>query len=487
MKERPNPLLLNAGDNFQGTLWYIVHRWNVTQHFLNKLPFDAITIGNHEFDDGIAGLVPFLKTIRAPVIVSNIDATKEPALQNLYNKSVIVEKNGRKIGIIGAITTTTTQTSHTENLIFEDESASVNAEAKRLEGEVFTNIVLSHCGYEADLEIARKSTGKISLIVGGHTDTFLYSGTPVPGPDKPLGPYPTVVLNENGNSVLVVQASAYTKYLGNLTVVYDDFGNVTTWHGNPVFLEPKLPTDPDIDAELKIWQEAVDREGNKTVGETLIEMPNSPCRATECSLGNFATDAMVAYVRFSFMHSRTYYLFFPLQYMNEADERSWTYLIAMIHAGGMRAGIEKGPISFNELIATFPFQDTIDVFDIKGKHIKKILESCMDDVHLKWPHLFQVSGLRVVFNTTNPEGQRVQSLKIRCRECTTPVFDNVVLEKYYKILLPTFLTSSGFNPLFKQYLINKQIGDLDSTVYAKYLMERNPLFQQVEDRIEITS
>jgi 5'-nucleotidase len=176
-QNNPNSLLLNAGDNFQGTLWYIVHKWNVTQHFLNKLSFDALTLGNHEFDDGIAGLVPFLNHIKAPVVVSNIDDSKEPRLQNLYRKSVVVEKGGKKIGIIGVLLTETNLTSHTENLIFRNEIESVNAEAKRLENEVFTNIVLSHCGYEADLEMARKSVGKISVVVGGHTDTFLYTGS----------------------------------------------------------------------------------------------------------------------------------------------------------------------------------------------------------------------------------------------------------------------------------------------------------------------
>jgi 5'-nucleotidase len=324
-QNNPNSLLLNAGDNFQGTLWYIVHKWNVTQHFLNKLSFDALTLGNHEFDDGIAGLVPFLNHIKAPVVVSNIDDSKEPRLQNLYRKSVVVEKGGKKIGIIGVLLTETNLTSHTENLIFRNEIESVNAEAKRLENEVFTNIVLSHCGYEADLEMARKSVGKISMVVGGHTDTFLYTGSPVPGPDKPSGPYPTVVTNQKGNQVLVVQASAYTKYLGNLTVFFDDSGNVVDWNGAPIFLDPKIPTDEDIDTDLSVWKKAVDLEGSKIVGSSMFTMPKQPCREEECPLGNFATDAMVS------------------SYIDKAEEGSWTYAsVAMIHAGGMRAGMDKG-------------------------------------------------------------------------------------------------------------------------------------------------
>ncbi|KYB29062.1 Apyrase-like Protein [Tribolium castaneum] len=460
--ETPNSLLLNAGDNFQGTLWYIVHKWNVTQHFLNKLPFDAITLGNHEFDDGIAGLVPYLNHIKAPVIVSNIDDSKEPRFQNLTRKSVIVEKGGKKIGIIGVLTTSTKLTSRTENLTFQNELESVNSEAKKLqELGVFTIIVLSHCGYEADLEIAQKSNFKISVIVGGHTDTFLYSGSPVPGPDKPSGPYPTPVLNINGGTVLVVQASAYTKYLGDLKVIYDELGNLTGWGGNPVFLGPETPSDGEIDAELEVWKKDVDLEGGKIVGNSKLAMRNKPCRSEECPLGNFATDAMV--------------------------ENNNTCNLAMIHAGGMRAGIETGNITFNQLISTFPFQDTINLCEIKGEHLVKILESCVDDNHLKWPHLFQVSGFKIVFNVSNPEGGRVQSVKTSCRECADPIYENLVLEKYYRVFLPTFLTDTDFNPLFKKYIRNKIIGDRDSDVYVRYLGKHSPLWARVEDRIKIVS
>ena len=119
LSEYPDSILLNGGDNFQGTLWYNIFKWNVTQYFLNKLPFDAIVsifrnhwqtwqrwfkvLGNHEFDDGIHGVVPFIKNLKAPVIVSNIDDSLEPDIQNIYKKSVVVERQGKKIGIIGVI------------------------------------------------------------------------------------------------------------------------------------------------------------------------------------------------------------------------------------------------------------------------------------------------------------------------------------------------------------------------------------------------
>jgi len=65
------------------------------------------TLGNHEFDDKIAGVVPFLENMNAPFVVVNIDDSKEPSIQGKYNKSIIIEREGRKIGILGFILRTT--------------------------------------------------------------------------------------------------------------------------------------------------------------------------------------------------------------------------------------------------------------------------------------------------------------------------------------------------------------------------------------------
>lgn len=136
-----------------------------------------------------------MEALKSPIVVSNVDDSLEPEFQKLYNKSTVVERNGKKIGIIGVLVssvkvrwylTLTTwisefcfqQIADTGNLNFYPESPSVNAEAERLVKEegVFTNIVVSHAGYDVDQAIAANASEKISLIVGGHTHTFLYTG-----------------------------------------------------------------------------------------------------------------------------------------------------------------------------------------------------------------------------------------------------------------------------------------------------------------------
>ena len=79
-----NPIYLNIGDNFQGTLWYDLLGWNVTSTFLNILPADATTLGNHEFDRGVQEVVHFLEHLKSPVVVANLDDTEEPNMKVRY-------------------------------------------------------------------------------------------------------------------------------------------------------------------------------------------------------------------------------------------------------------------------------------------------------------------------------------------------------------------------------------------------------------------
>jgi 5'-nucleotidase len=79
----------------------------VTAQFLNMLPADAMTIGNHEFDHDVEGVVPFLEHVNSPVVIANVDDGDEPTFQNKYVKSIVIEKYSRRIGVIGAILRTT--------------------------------------------------------------------------------------------------------------------------------------------------------------------------------------------------------------------------------------------------------------------------------------------------------------------------------------------------------------------------------------------
>lgn len=184
--------------------------------------------------------------------------------------------------------------SQTENLLFLDPIEAINKEVEHLE-DCDVVMVLSHCGIEVDLKIAQHVGPKVSVIVGGHSHTVLYNG-PVPGNLAAQGPYPVVVERDGGRKVLVVQAGAYSKFVGNLTVSYGENGKLVSWSGQPIYLGNDKPTDEAIDQELKPWREAVDVFGKRVLGSTEVFLNYSDCAKMECNIGDLFADAMVDYV-----------------------------------------------------------------------------------------------------------------------------------------------------------------------------------------------
>lgn len=169
-------------------------------------------LGNHEFDGTPDELEPFVKQVNAPVVAANLNFTFEPGLSRVQ-KSVILERSGRKIGVIGYLTPDTMKISSPRRTIFYDEVQSVMEESEKLDAQgVKIIIALGHSGFLIDQKIA-KEVPLVDAVVGGHTNTFLWNG-PAPDSETVEDPYPKVIIQESGKRVPVVQAFAYTKYLG---------------------------------------------------------------------------------------------------------------------------------------------------------------------------------------------------------------------------------------------------------------------------------
>lgn len=240
---------------------------------------------------------------KSPILISNIDDSLEPTFQGLYTKSMVIRKFARPIGIVGV---TTTFRSNWGKINITPEIPAVLEEVTKLANEgIDIIIVLSHCGLDVDREIA-KHGGPIDIIVGGHSHSFLFSGDNPPGPDNPVANYPTVERQENGHEVLIVQASAYTKYLGDITLYFDAAGNVQSFEGAPIFLGHDVVQDAGIVAELVPWKAVVDGIQNRVVGVARFPIPSSRCYVGECGMGSLSADAYAAAVRIqkAFSNSR---------------------------------------------------------------------------------------------------------------------------------------------------------------------------------------
>uniref|UniRef100_A0A182NS57 Apyrase n=1 Tax=Anopheles dirus TaxID=7168 RepID=A0A182NS57_9DIPT len=461
-----NPIYLNAGDSFQGTIWYTLLRWNVTAHFLDLLPADAMTLGNHEFDHGVEGLVPFLEAINSSMVVANLDDREEPTLQGKYQRSVILERGGRRIGVIGVIHHATDTLSMTERVRFLDEVECVNEEAAALKQlGVDIIVVLSHCGFTIDKQMARECPD-VDVIVGGHSHTLLHTGNATGWPDVPTEAYPYVVQQPTGRRVLIVQAGSFTKYIGHLLVHFDENGEVASWEGNTEFLDDSFPRDAEIEQKLVPWRAQVDALAVRPVGSSKVFLSKPACRTGECNFGSFVADAFVDY------------------YVGRGEsELEWTYAaIGITNDGGMRTSLNAGTLTYEDLVTAIPYENTVDTFELRGQHLLDALEYSAS--RYDTADVLQFSGLRVIFNLTQPVFQRVQQVDVRCHNCRIPRYEPLDTGATYRIAIAAWIGSGGNGyEMFGQHRTNVRVGPLDIDVFERYVAKMSPIVQGTDGRM----
>ncbi|XP_068619670.1 apyrase-like [Battus philenor] len=466
----PHSLLLNAGDSFQGTIWYNLLRWNVTQDFMNMLPHDAHALGNHEFDNGIEGVVPYLQNLNSKVVAANIIDDMEPSLHGLYQPSVTVIRNGRRIGIIGVIISTTNDLASTGRLQFTNEVEAVKTEAEKLHREgVDIIIVLSHCGLEIDREIALNGGPHIDIIVGGHSHTLLYNGNPPTNSSfLPQGPYPVVVEQET-RKVLIVQAAAHTQYLGEIKLFFDDKGNLLDWEGHPHFIGNEIEQAPDVLEKYNKYLPEITEKATREIGSSIVRMSSS-CACSECNLGSFICDAFMDAV------------------LNKAKgNNKWHYAhFCVINQGGIRASMEPGVITFETILLTTPFENNVEVFDLRGDHILEMLEFSVANDPYPGARMLQVSGIQPKFDGSLPIKERVLNVTVRCIDCPVPVYESLQLDRYYKIVSQSFIGNGGDGfSMISDNRRNVEVIGVDYDVLMRYIEKISPVFADVDGRIQI--
>ncbi|XP_066271352.1 snake venom 5'-nucleotidase-like [Branchiostoma lanceolatum] len=465
-----NVLLLDAGDQFQGTLWYYFFRSPVVAQLMNRVKYDAMAIGNHEFDDGVPELTKFLRQTNFSVVSANVNATREPEFESLFSRSVTLNVSGEMIGIVGYTTTDTPAISKPGDTVsFTPVVTSVQTEVDKLTQQGVNKIIaLGHAGIHVDTEVASRVRG-VDIIVGGHTNTFLYTGQ-APNIEDPAGAYPKVIrpIHAPSRPVLVVQDYAFGKYLGYLKVTFDDVGGLVHWEGNPILLDDTVAKDPDILAHVQTLEANLFDMASQSVGKTHVLLDGS-CRFRECNMGNLITDSM--------LHQNN----------KHPDEVGWNNVgIAVLNAGGIRATLVQGSITVGDIVGTLPYQNTIDIVELQGEDVVRMLEHSASLIG--HPRFLQVSGLRVTYDEVQPVGQRVVKMEARCSEdCLVPEFRPLNVSAVYRIIMPTFLADGGdgYTMVAENKTAHHIPGDLDTDILIEYIAALSPLSVGLEGRLKV--
>ncbi|WP_338449573.1 5'-nucleotidase C-terminal domain-containing protein [Niallia oryzisoli] len=483
--EKPDALLIDAGDVFSGTLYFNEFHGQADLEFMNYVGYDVMTFGNHEFDlgstpEGHKGLADFISGASFPFVSANIDFTGDSDLAGLFKNEItdkpeegtiyngiIKEVEGEKVGIFGLTTEETVDLSSPGSVQFENYIEEAENTVAAFEAEGVNKIVaVTHLGFDDNPEkdndqLLAEYVDGIDVIVGGHSHTKL---------DEPV----VVAEDENGaakDPTVIVQAYQYNDYLGTLDVEFDENGRVVGQAGELIKIADK--EEDAVAAEmLKEYSDVIAEVKNTSTGaETAVELPNPrlsdegatvSVRNSETALGNLITDGM----------------------LDKAKEYNPDTVIALQNGGGIRAAIDKGDITLGDVLTVLPFGNTLATMELTGAQIVEALEHSVSQAPKESGGFLHVSGMKFTYDSSKAAGSRVVAVEVKNENSTYTALDP---EASYAVATNAFTAKGGdgydvFKEVYEQGLVT-DLGYADWENLRDYVAKLKTVNPQIEDRI----
>ncbi len=428
--ESPHVLLLNAGDDFQGSPISTITKGRSQIELMNLLMPDAMELGNHEFDYGRENVSESMKASKFIVLAANLIDTKTK--ESFATPYTIKTINNVKIGVIGLMTEelhTLSLPDNVKNLDVKKLSETVNAIVPELKKQnVDLIIALTHVGVDGDSLLALESPD-IDIIVGGHSHTPLFRPKRV-------------------NGILIAQAGSRGRWLGKIELTVDTQKDTVVKSYSELIecRSADVTPDPIVAAKVDEFELLVAKEMNELIGELKSDwLRNSK---GESNLGNWICDAMRDYAKTD---------------------------IAVQNSGGIRKELLAGAIKVRDLWEISPFGNMLVTFSVDGATLRSMMQHQLtinDD-------FCQVSGLKIVYRNNNGE-RMLHNLKVNNKLVVDTkkysiVTNNYVAaqsKKYFNIVLP----SSEIKPL--------NISDRDVLIEA--VKKQKVINSVIEGRIKET-
>ena len=428
-------LLLNGGDDFQGTPISTISRGKSQIELLNLYDLDAYVIGNHEFDYGIDALDSALE-------IANFDYLSANALQISKNKTyglpyVIKEINGVKCGIIGLtaldLMTLTLPKNVTDIQMLNTDSV-ITSGIDFLKNENCDIIILlTHIGIENDKKLAKNFSKDIDIIIGGHSHTPIF---------KPF--------LEDG--VIIGQAGSYSRWLGKIDLTIDVSKDTILGYKGKLIETVMDSAIYDIAAEMKVEEMISSIQGDllKVIGVLNTDWKRG--FTTESNLGQWEADAVRKKVGTD---------------------------IAFLNSGGIRKDLPKGDITVGDIWEINPFGNTIVTFEMSGKTLRRMLNNniksrVIEIEELGASDMIIVSGLKLVYDSkkvTDEETDYIVSISVNG--------EDLIEDKVYTVSTNNYVAAQ----------FNKYFGEIDEElkITDTNIIDRDLIIEAVEEQKVIDS
>lgn len=446
--KNPNVLTIDAGDIFQGTPFFKFYHGKVEVEMLNAAGYDLYTIGNHEFDEGSENLAKQLQQAHFQVISSNIDASAYPPLAALIKPSVVKVIDGQKVGFVGAVVPNLTEISLTTGGVKVKSAGAqwfepIEAEVAKLQAEGVNKIILvTHAGVDNDKQLA--TIPGVDAIVGGHSHTRLDS--------------PIIIDRPDGSKCIIVQTGCYGKALGKLDLAFDAQGrlDLPQTHYHLIDITDSIHEEPDMKAYLQEKAQPFAKERTTVVATAGGVFDNSfrhyPC---DSSLGDLIADAMA-----------------------EAGSK-YGATISLQNRGGIRAALEAGPVTEEEVDEILPFENHLLVASVSGEKLLKALENSIAAETFGGKFL-DVHGIKFAFDKSKPPFHRVLWALAQDKDGS---WHSISEHGTYRIAINSYSFNSGEGYDFAGATDVKDTGERLSKFLVDYLHSHKSITPQLPSRI----
>ncbi|UUM32576.1 bifunctional metallophosphatase/5'-nucleotidase [Vibrio japonicus] len=451
-------IFLHAGDCFQGTLYFSIFKGEANAVMLNELGIDAMALGNHELDMGNLPVARFAKQIRFPLLAGNWDLSNEDPNKLVtikdnskvypYNADkkqanwIVKQAQGEPIAIFSLALDKMEDISNPDPdtpFVNTIETAKATVSAIRSQG-INKIILLSHMGYESDLELASQVDG-ISVIVGGHSHRLQ-------GDFSDLGLKKDDPYGVRVNNTYIVQAGFHALSMGHCDVEFASDGRVVSFNGKNelllgrrIFLDASMSESCD-ENPYKIAREFVDHHPNVLVCKKDPELQQLLLDKYTSQVRKLQRD-VIASASHAHRHVRVPDDNGPSELAPIVAE-SFAYRMsqdghpiefAIHNAGGVRSSLNPGAVSVADIAGKLlPFAVPIGVYEILGRDIAASIEGAINNAlnngvegtgDGSYPYTY---NLRYEYHYHAPMGQRVSNLQILDKRAGWLPIDN---ERYY--------------------------------------------------------
>lgn len=476
----PNSIKVHDGDAVTGDLYFNLGEGKAEADMMNTVCFDTFTLGNHEFDNGDAGLKKFLGFLDNGTCKTNTQAlsanTNFGSTSPLYGTSLvkpyqILERDGQKIAFIGLTIAGKTKTSSRPdaNTTFSDELATAQAQINALKAQGINKIVLqAHTGYEFDQSLAKQLSG-VDVIISGDSHSLLAPSSLANYGFTPAGDYPTKTTDKDGKTVCIAQAWQYNDVVGKLDVSFDSNGDVLSCGGQPYVLlgdqfkradskAPALTADevnaiktdinnsgvlkivtPDANAmsvlaPYKAQKDALAKEQVAIATDNLClrRIPGIKRDTTRSSLGDVCNknervnlhggDIQQIVAEAFLLEGKKYF---------HAD-------ISVQNGGGVRVDVPQGAVTVGKVYEVLPFKNTLVELKATGQEVKNALEDAVEGVLGNnnsggYPY---TGGLRWDIDLNQPKGYRISNLQVKD---ANNIYQPLDMTKTYSVITNNFV------------------------------------------------